>query len=110
MDHPYRTDSRFGSSDFGVIVLKDTDFIKRRMDLLKDDPSLVQEPFMLGVEGVSEFSRLPYFDVASSHILCFMHCMANTGTSLYLQIRHSHEFFEHLVRMLFSKEAGVGSL
>lgn len=81
-DHLYRVDPRFGRPIATRSIHKTHEFIMSRMKILEEHPHLEDLQGMLGVKGMSQFSRLPYFDVSRCHILCFMHSMANVGTFL----------------------------
>lgn len=82
-DHPYRTDTTYGPPTAFKCLNKSHEFIMSRMKIMEEYPDTAKDlQGMLGVQGVSEFSRLPYFDVSRCHILCFMHCMANLGMYL----------------------------
>lgn len=78
--HPYRFQE--GGYVQDKVIIKDDLFIRRRMQLLEEHPEMSSEAVFMGVQGKSEFSRLPYYDLSVGHVLCFMHCLANTGTHL----------------------------
>ncbi|WPT11393.1 hypothetical protein PSENEW3n2_00000831 [Picochlorum sp. SENEW3] len=77
-EHPYRTDPKFGPPTAIECIPKTREFIMSRMRHLEKYPQHENQEGMLGVKGVSQFSRLPYFDVSRCHILCFMHSMMNS--------------------------------
>ena len=79
-DHPCRTDHTFGPSTFVEYKTKSHEFIVSRMRNLEKYRHHHNHPGMLGVKGVSQFKRLPYFDLGRCHILCFMHSIMNFGT------------------------------
>jgi len=82
LDHPYRIEEGgFGRFEDHVMI-KDDQFIRSRMEILDQHPEFCNETVFMGVQGKSEFSRLPYFDLSVGHVLCFMHCLANTGMNL----------------------------
>ncbi|WPT11444.1 hypothetical protein PSENEW3n2_00000882 [Picochlorum sp. SENEW3] len=78
LDHPYRLAEGDGSPLVHQIIIKDDEFIRKRMDELERCPDLSKETVFMGVQGKSEFARLPYYDLSVGHVLCFMHCLANT--------------------------------
>ncbi len=90
--HPYRNDPEFGPPTAVECKSKSHEFIMSRMNHLEKYPHHHDIPGMLGVKGVSQFKRLPYFDLGRCHILCFMHSIMNFGT-LYItceeQIGHN---------------------
>jgi len=99
-DHPYRTDPKYGPPTGFRCLKKSHQFIMSRMKILENYPETAKDlQGMLGVQGVSEFSRLPYFDVGRCHILCFMHCMANLGM---LYVCNELDVLAHKVMILLA--------
>ena len=80
--HPYRNDPEFGPPTFVECITKSHEFIMSRMNHLEKYPHHHCIQGMLGIKGVSEFKRLPYFDLGRCHILCFMHSIMNVGMFL----------------------------
>jgi hypothetical protein len=76
-EHPLRSDPRFGAPATGVLAAWTDADVRARMAAYADD---VRDAAVLqGVEGVSLFSALEYWDLRVGHVLDLMHLFLNLG-------------------------------